>query len=256
MNIANYESEGIDSELKVFIEKSLWCYAHFHPRIEVLYVTNGKIKVTINDYEKILSEDNIAISLSYDIHIYDKNPDSRQTLLMIPPEMVFDYYDFFENSRFNTSFLTDKDKARLIKPLIYKIIENKDEKYLAKGYTTALFGTLIKEIGLTDEQSHKNEPLLKRIIYYIEENYSEKITLVDLASHFGFSKNYMSHIFNTRVGTGFTTYINSVRLRHAYDDIKSHRGSITEICYRNGFGSLPSFYRCFKEAYGVSPKHI
>ena len=56
--------------------------------------------------------------------------------------------------------------------------------------------------------------------------------------------------------TGYSDYVNFVKIRHAADEINSGNKSITEVCYKHGFGSLATFYRCFKQHYGTTPKGL
>ncbi len=230
------------------------CHLHFHSKIEILYILSGKKKVTINDNTRILSEDNIALSLGYDAHQYADSADSKQIVLNLPVNLFFDYYEKYGKYSLCNNFLSDKNLAQMLKPLFYRIIESKDDLYIASGYCTALLGSLVKHLGLKEMPEQEKLPLIKEILFYIEENYKDSPTLGQLADKFGFSRNYMSHLFNTKVGTGFSDYMNFVKIRHAADEINSGNKNITEVCYKHGFGSLASFYRCFKQHYGTTPK--
>jgi AraC-like DNA-binding protein len=152
------------------------------------------------------------------------------------------------------NFLTDKNEASLLKPLFYKIIENKDDLYIASGYCTVLLASLAKKLGLTESKKNDTLFLTKEILIYLEENYMNDPTLKDLADHFGFSRNYMSRIFNSKIKMNYSEYLNYLKLKHAASDIAMGKESITDISFKHGFGSLASFYRCFKECYGTSPK--
>ena len=53
--------------------------------------------------------------------------------------------------------------------------------------------------------------------------------------------------------TGLTAFINNLRTEHSAELIKSG-SSVIDAAENSGFSSLRTFYRCFKNKYGVSPK--
>lgn len=50
---------------------------------------------------------------------------------------------------------------------------------------------------------------------YIEEHYSEPLTLVDVAEQVGISGGYLSMMFPQTLRMGFVDYLNQVRIEHA-----------------------------------------
>ena len=254
MNYLEYEIRGDKhNDIKHFVQ-DVQCRGQFHSRIEIMYVLEGHKKVIINDKEKILCPNNIALALSYDTHRYIRNSKSTQLLLTLPVDLFFNYYERYGKVMLNDYFITDPNEALMIKPILYKIIENKADPYVASGYCTALLGTLTRLLGTKEMPESIKQPALKEILHYIEENYKDDITIANLATRFGFSKNYMSQMFNAKVGIGFRDYLNFVRLKHAVAKMNSGNNNITEVCYEHGFGSISTFYRCFKKHYGTSPK--
>ena len=252
MKNSRYELLRDISEGVFFAEGDRVCPAHFHSKIEILYVTLGEKTVYINGEELHAKEDNIVVSLGYDAHQYISGEGSEQIVLTIPAEMIYGYYERFSKFSLASNLLADKEKARALLPLIQRIGEAEDE-YIAASYATALMAELSFSLGLC-EKSSERPPFIKEILIYIEENYRDEITIGDLARRFGFSRNYMSHLFNSMLGATFTDYLNFVRTRHAAAEIRARKGSITEICYSSGFSSISSFYRAFKKQYGTSPK--
>ena len=70
----------------------------------------------------------------------------------------------------------------------------------------------------------------------------------------GYSKYYVSRLFNTFIGQNINNYLNMVRVEHAYTMINSDdKKNISEIALMCGFNSLPTFYRCYKKVYGIHP---
>lgn len=92
-----------------------------------------------------------------------------------------------------------------------------------------------------------------RIRSYLEQNYPYSVTLGDLAAHMYLSPAYLSRFIRQQTGKSFTDCLNAVRLRHAAAELAHTEQPVTTIAYNNGFSSLGSFNRLFRDAYGRQP---
>lgn len=91
------------------------------------------------------------------------------------------------------------------------------------------------------------------IMEYVKSNYSQKITLEDIASHVYLSSSYISGIFRRKTGQTISEYINHVRIEKSKWLLKQKDVSITDIAAACGFESQSYFTRVFKNQTGVSP---
>ena len=58
------------------------------------------------------------------------------------------------------------------------------------------------------------------------------------------------------VGTTPQKFLITYRLNRAKDLLESSQYNVSEVCYRVGFAALGSFFRSFKNKFGVSPSEI
>ncbi len=93
-------------------------------------------------------------------------------------------------------------------------------------------------------------------VEYIEENISEKLSLVILARQFGISEFHYNRIFKAVTGTSLKQYILGRKLTKAVDLIKGTDGSILEIALDMGFEYPEVFSRAFKKQFGIAPKKL
>ena len=79
---------------------------------------------------------------------------------------------------------------------------------------------------------------MKTILKYVEEHYSEHITIDDMAALTYYSKSHFMKFFKQQMGTGFIEYLNDYRLTMAERLLKT--GSLNgSTGYRRGNGVLP-----------------
>ncbi|WP_320920250.1 helix-turn-helix transcriptional regulator [Eisenbergiella porci] len=107
-------------------------------------------------------------------------------------------------------------------------------------------------------QKYTQQELLNKlnvVLNYIDEHFTEDITLESTAQAAGFSKFYFSHIFKQYSGSGYSfhDYLNLRRIRNAETLLQDPNLSITEIALQSGFGSLVSFNRTFKRFKQCTP---
>ena len=94
---------------------------------------------------------------------------------------------------------------------------------------------------------------LKRAISYIDDHYTQNISLNDLARVNCLSRYYFSRKFKEETGHCFKDYLNLKRLSAAKKLLALPEVNISEACYSVGFNDVSYFSRVFKKYVGVSP---
>ncbi|QFR49634.1 AraC family transcriptional regulator [Sulfurimonas lithotrophica] len=94
-----------------------------------------------------------------------------------------------------------------------------------------------------------------KVIFYIEQNYSEDLTLEELSKVAGFSKYHFHRIFKSIVGENLSEYIRRVRLSSTTLKFKTNL-NITQIAQISGYETNASFSKAFKNHFGITPKEF
>lgn len=248
---------------------------HWHIDVEIILVLEGSLKVGVNNDSKILSKGDIGIFGSTDIHYLDStNMNSKINMIIFRPDIVGNSSGWPESFKFNTPFI-DETIVNKIKPENYrKIVDsfhsiinemnNKESAYdlCVKGKLIELCAFALRYLPNSNIDKIKKSNRLpdidriKSAMKFIENNYSNEISLSDISAKVHFSTCYFSRMFKRFTGINFGTYISEVRIEHAEFLIKTTSKSITEIAFECGFNSVRTFNRAFKKIKGQTPSSI
>lgn len=98
----------------------------------------------------------------------------------------------------------------------------------------------------------KEKERLARINKFIDENYTRKIEITEIAAFVHFSNEAFCRYFKKMTKLTFTEFLNHYRINHSKRQLLGEK-TITEICYDCGFESLSYFNRTFKKVTGINP---
>lgn len=97
--------------------------------------------------------------------------------------------------------------------------------------------------------------LFDQIMSYLEAHLSKKITLEETAHHFFTSKSTINRTFQKHMGTSFYRCLTQRRLLSARNMIQEGI-PLEEVSIKTGFSDYATFYRAFKQAFGISPRQF
>ncbi len=100
----------------------------------------------------------------------------------------------------------------------------------------------------------RHSDIVYKVMEYTRSNYSNKLSLDDLARHVFLSRSYLSTVFKGETGMGISAYINKVRIDKSNALLAGTRLSISEIAQMCGFEDQSYFTRVYRKQTGMSPK--
>lgn len=151
--------------------------------------------------------------------------------------------------RFNFSALIDLIYNILILPLIIYISIKILKQEVPQTTNITNNEELKKAIPLY--QSSDISELIYKNQYYLTED----LNLNMLANLIGTNRTYLSRIINQELEINFYDYINTFRIKHAEELLKSPDCSLNleSIAYESGFRSYSTFNRFFKKKHNITP---
>lgn len=103
------------------------------------------------------------------------------------------------------------------------------------------------------ENESKNVVLLESMKAYIELHYADQtLDLGTITGQSGLSPSYATRFFKDQTGCPLMQYIDSKRMEHAKELIKSTDMTLKDIMGEVGYVDATSFIRKFKKAEGIT----
>ena len=103
-------------------------------------------------------------------------------------------------------------------------------------------------------ESASKKYVAEQVISYIEDHYSEKISLDQIAENMYLSPFYISRIFKGETGNTPIRHLINLRLDKAKELLEGgYQGSIQEVAALVGYDDAYHFSKLFKKRYGISP---
>lgn len=133
--------------------------------------------------------------------------------------------------------------------------------FMMKSYLVQMLLLVIREqcepmerpVGCAFESANKKY-VVEQIVNYIEDHYSEKISLDQIAENMYLSPFYISRIFKSETGNAPIRHLINIRLEKARELLEGgYQGSIQEVAAQVGYDDAYHFSKLFKKRYGISP---
>lgn len=104
--------------------------------------------------------------------------------------------------------------------------------------------------------SQKSMEKTRLILKYIEQHYTEPISIQTISEAAGLSQSHFMKFFKQTFGTSFTGYLNTYRLTMAARLLLSSEDNILTIAVETGFENLSYFNRMFKRKFDMTPRQF
>lgn len=110
------------------------------------------------------------------------------------------------------------------------------------------------DISLRAPNAISRIEVIRPAIAYMTENYSEDITIEQLAETVCLSKSYFMRRFKEAAGVGAIAYLSQLRIRKACEILSQTDKTAAETAFACGFRNLSNFNRLFRKIAGCTPK--
>lgn len=241
-------------------------------RMQIMLVTAGQVEAYADSKSYLLNPGDIFILRPHEIN------STRSTSLdtrYINLSFKMDLFALPPTHFFQKEFVAPMQEGMLIPPLL---VRPGDEPYDAllhtlrrldinkegsSAYTAELFSiavdlctTLLPYCTtVTPKKTSRkvSEDAIYACLNYIQEHFSEKITLQELASFVHLQPNYLCALFKERTGRTIFEHITRLRINSAAKLLRSTSLPVNQIAEQCGFSSISFFNRKFTHWHKCSP---
>ncbi|MED4226292.1 AraC family transcriptional regulator [Neobacillus cucumis] len=225
--------------------------SHIHRCFELIFLDDGEMEVIINQRRFHLKAGQFLLILPYEIHSLLTKTQSRANICIFSPDYVQTFQRMTENSALeNPIFNLSPEAHTLISRTLFQDTTNLLEHKASLYY---LLSELMGQTTLMNVKK-KDPELLHTLLTYIQEHFTESLSLKSISDTLGYSYNYLSKYFNANVRMSFADFLNGTRINYACYLLRSSGKSITEIAYLSGFENIRSFNRNFVKIKLCTPK--
>lgn len=246
---------------------------HHHDFYEIYFFLSGNVSYNIESRTYRLTPGDVLLISPNELHqpVFAPEMPNYERIVLWINKVFLERFNlsgspvtrcFDTTSPAHTNLIRpDGANRELLQFLTQQLLTERDtQAYATELYSMSCLAQILVLLNrLAEKAEGKQEPkentdsVVYRVLAYINEHYSEELSLDDLANRFFISKYHLSREFNRIVGTSVYRYIIQKRLILAKQMMSS--GTPSSTVYQHcGFGDYSNFYRAFKAEYQISPK--
>ena len=243
-----------------------WGFAHWHQRMELAYVVQGRCEIKIGNKTRIYAPGDLAVIHSGEVHAISDVEESIIYICTFDSQIL---YQFCSDVKYICNYISADMLAHAgIQEEILKCFEgmfqenSKQDDWsgiLLLSNILRLYGLLVRHFEWEPDEQPKNIAKLQRFqetLHYIEENYADNITLEDVAKTINYNPTYVSTLFVAYTGLNFKSYLDSFRINQAVKLMKSNDMTIADISAQCGFANIRTFNNVFRKITGMTPSQL
>ncbi|WP_165822605.1 helix-turn-helix domain-containing protein [Paenibacillus montanisoli] len=220
---------------------------HKHNCYELVYYVSGTGMMNLNGEWYPYSANTITLTRPDNLH--DERHDTRTDVIFIGFT-----YDDYPVPLANGIYMDDERKT-----LLTLLLQMKQEMLEKKPLFSVKLDILTQLIVIELERSGKKVSALpdsEKLLHsrlYIDENFSQKLNMPQLAQISGYSYDYFRHLFKRSTGLSPVQYLIQRRVSQAKLELVNTDKKLASIAMDCGFSTTSQFSRLFKELTGEQP---
>lgn len=255
-------------------EEDVFMHAHADFS-ELVIVLNGTAMHYVNDESYFIKKGDVFVLGDGVVHGFKSTNQLKICNIMFHPDLLSDerrdirklpgYHALFViepflaqkhdfQSHLSLQLENFEQIQSLIKIMIQEYKEQKDGcNTLLSSYFMILVTMLSRLYSMPDKKENANAINIAKSVSYMEQNFTQPVSLTELADMSHLSTRHFSRLFTATYHTTPGNYMLSLRLQHACHLLKDPEYTIGEVASASGFNDSNYFSRQFHNFYGISP---
>lgn len=260
-------TDGFDIFFWVFDDASSYVATHWHMAIEMMYILDGEVDVTINNQTIALLPGDVYLIDSKVPHSTKSINGNHAILLQLPYPFLKKYMPDVDNYVFSFDCHTTNPIMQTKLLQLKEVLEQMQIVYevnprgallrfngLLFEMLYLLYHSFAREITTSQfKKDVKNFSRLEPVLAYSREHYREPITISEICKVACFQEEYFCHFFKKNMGVTYLQYLNEIRLSHVYRDLTETNYTLKQLLEMHGFRNYKLFRRMFYDAFHMTP---
>lgn len=279
-DIRRYFQSHLDFPLKVSAQPAqVNTTPHCHEFVEMVVILQGTGKhVTLYETQNLSRGDVLIIPVGTEHQYQEVQGLSLVNILFDPEKLQFPRMDLCSLPGYDVIFYPTKHTANESVPcpclhlneeqtqLVEKQLDILIDEFSTRalGFRTRALGIFLYLAGILTplftaspiQKQNYHQHAIAKVINYLEDNFSQNITLADLTKTACMSKSTLMRAFRKQMGASPFQYLINIRLEHACQLICENQLPLTAICNQAGFSSYSYFSRCFVRRFHQTPNNF
>ncbi len=244
---------------------------HFHPEYELNFIQNGTgVRRIIGDHMEEIADYELVLVGPNLVHGWElhncTNKQIHEITIHVNNDLLDDKLlnrkifkpikDMFTRS--NHGILFSKKTAKEITPRLNHLSKIQGIDYYLE-FVSILYdlsnsrNQRMLSTSFSPKSDFENSTKIKKVYDYIQQNYSNKISLTEISELVNMSPVSFNRFIKNRTGKTFVIYVNNTRISKATRLLLESDLSIGEISFKCGFNNIANFNRIFKRAKNCTP---
>ncbi len=239
---------------------------HWHHESELVYINSGEVTVSVDGIEEKLSVGDVCYIAGGIIHGIIPT-DSVYTCIVFDFEKIVKpaltsgekYFSMIGEGQIIKSFFTGvPDISDTVSKLSVTLDEKKrgyELRAIGRGlefFSSVIEGEFYHTPSDAELQNRNRVLKMKSVLRRIHNDYSDPLTLADLASEAAMAPEYFCRIFKATIGRPPIDYLNYYRIQCATELLRMTDDYIVDIALSCGFSDMSYFGKLFKKYIGVT----
>lgn len=254
-------------------------YTHWHEELEFLFLVKGRALVHIGQ-EKITVNSGDVVFIPPNL-LHSASRLDQEEIVFYAVLVHFHFLSSLENDRIQQDYLlplfapNGRYPLRITREMdgqrqLYNRLESICEIYRQEppGYELLIKAWLLEAMyrmqtyamptdaaQATRSAMGSSSLVAKKVLAYVQQNYSKRISLADMAGHVNLSPAYFCRFMKKQFDLSPMDFLNEYRVGEAIRLMETTEKKMTEIAGLTGFCNINRFTEIFKKWQGCTPGH-
>lgn len=228
---------------------------HLHSHLEILYLVEGTLQISINREREILHTGDLAVVFPNLLHSFKAlSQGGGLEILIFSPSLLRQNRRFVQQYHPRVPFVAGKQLHADVKQAMHSLLAEVDhaDPQLCPILFDLIMARLLPLFDMEETTEASGFDMTNRAVRHLMERFDDPaLTLDTAAQELGISRFRLSRLFTGELGLSFSRYLRYLRVERAKELLAAFpERSVMQVGLECGFGTLRSFERAFSEQCG------